>query len=137
MHPTIALVSFHCRTLQPISKNFKKRIDATNLRVEFDNRAVLLHKAIYQRPPKTHRNYPHWNGHPAKKYLEDDVRNGIADIMAPKSLRGTREPYKDFPTDVFCKRVNSEKQKQKADAFWVEKQNRKGMKQCLAEVSEV
>lgn len=117
-------------------RNLKKKIDATNERVEFDNRAVSAHKINYPRPTTTHVGYPHWNGHPAKKHLEDDVRDGTADKMRPQALRDTRQSYKEFPVTVFCQRVHSEKQKQRGAAFWVEKRNRKGMKQRLEEVAE-
>lgn len=116
--------------------NLKSKIGATNERVEFDNRAVSAHKINYPRPTTTHGGYPHWNGHPAKKHLEDDVCDGTADKMLPQALRDTRQSYKEFPVTVFCQRVHSEKEKQRGAAFWVEKRNRKGMKQRLEEVAE-
>ena len=117
-------------------KSLKKRIDATKERVQFDNLAVAEHLANYNRPQLTHGGYPHWNAHQAKQLLEKHVRDGTANRMAPRELRGMAGAYKDFPADVFAKRVHSEKQKQKGDAFWVEKRNRKGMKQRLTEVNE-
>ena len=117
-------------------KNLKKRIDTTKERVKFDNLAVAAHIANYSRPQRTHGGYPHWNTHEAKQLLENHVRDGTADRMAPRELRGENGAYKDFPPGVFLKRLHSEKQKQKGAAFWVEKRNRKGMKQRLKEVNE-
>lgn len=135
--------SDHRLSVHPINnfttnfKNLKKKLYLTNQRVEFDNRAVSEHKMTFCRTPKTKGGYPHWDGHPSKKYLEDDVQDGTADRMAPRELRKTRECYKEFPLEIFCKRVHSVKQKQKESAFWVEKRNRKGMKQRLVEVAEM
>lgn len=135
--------SDRCFSLYPLKNfttnfnNLKRRIAETNARVEFDNRAVSEHKRNFSRPHTTHGGYQHWNGHSAKKQLEDDVRDGIADKMTPQELWNQRDVYKEIPPAVFCKRVHSEKQKQRGAAFWVEKRNRKGMKQRLEEVDEI
>jgi len=117
-------------------RNLKKRIEATRARVELDNKNVSEHKKMYPRGPKTKRGYPHWNGHPAKAKLVKDVRNGTAEKMLPSKLRETRKSYKEFPVDVFTKRVHAEKSKQMADAFWVQKRNRKALKQHLKDSGE-
>jgi hypothetical protein len=71
------------------------------------------------------QGYPHWNNHPAKQHLEDDVYNGIADTMIPSQLRMTRRSYQDFPPDIFCIRMHAKKRKQREQTFLgcQEKQN--------------
>jgi hypothetical protein len=94
--------SDHRLSVHPINnfttnfKNLKKKLYLTNQRVEFDNRAVSEHKMTFCRTPKTKGGYPHWDGHPAKKYLEDDVQDGTADKMAPRELRKTENVTKNF-----------------------------------------
>jgi hypothetical protein len=77
-------------------RNLKSKIGATNERVEFDNRAVSVHKINYPPPTTSHGGYPHWNRHPAKKHLEDDVCDGTANKMLPQALRDTRQSYKEI-----------------------------------------
>ena len=74
------------------------------------------------------RGYPHWDTHAAKKLLEVDVANGLHEKMKPRELRRTREEYKEFPRDVFVKRVNREVDKQRCAEFWAFKRNKRGMK---------
>jgi len=118
-------------------KNLKKKIEEMTARVELDNKAVREHHKMYPRPSTTKRGYPHWDTHPAKEQLENDVRNGTANEKTPRELWMANDTYKEFPPDVFCKRVQAEKQKQRGDAFWVEKRNRKAMKERLVEVGEI
>ena len=118
-------------------KNLKTKIEATAARVEFDNKAVQEHKIKYPRQPTTKKGHPHWDTHPAKVDLENDVRDGTANIKAPMDLWITKKSYQQFPPDIFSKRVQAEKQKQRGASFWVEKRNRQGMKQRLSEVQEV
>ena len=120
MPPMNALVRIHCR----ISANFKslkKKLDQLRAQVEFNNQAVSEQKKLFPRSPTTKRGYPHWNDHPAKVHLEDDVHNGIADTMLPRELRMTRLTYQEFPEDIFCVRVHAEKRKQREKTFWVAK----------------
>jgi hypothetical protein len=85
--------------------------------------------------PNTKGGYPHWNGHPAKQHLEDDVYNGTADTMLPSQLRMTRRLYQDFPPEIICARVYAEKRKQMEQTFWVAKQNKTAMKWHLEEAA--
>ena len=118
-------------------RNLKKKVKDTKVRVDFDNKAVAEHKRRFPRQPKTKGGYPHWNDHNAREHLEDDVRNGIADTMAPNDLRKTRESYREFPVVVFCKRVHAEKRKQREAKFWVEKRNKKALKRYMKERAEM
>ena len=118
-------------------KNLKKNVDGLRAQVDFDNHAVSQHKKSYPRSSHTKRGYPHWNDHPAKQHLEDDVYNGIADTMLPSQLRMTRRSYQDFPPDIFCVRVHAEKRKQREQTFWVAKRNKTAMKRHLQEAAEM
>ncbi len=118
-------------------KNLKKKIDQLREQVEFDNQAVSKHKKLYPRSPTTKRGYPHWDNHPAKEHLEDDVHNGIANTMPPRELRMTRLIYQEFPEDIFCVRVHAEKRKQSEQTFWVAKQNKTAMACHLKEAAEM
>ena len=71
----------------------------------------------------------------AKELLKTDVKNNLHLYMTPLELRETRDEYKEFPAKVFGKRVNAEVSKQRADAFWFDKRNKKGMKKYLQNVS--
>jgi hypothetical protein len=52
-----------------------------------------------------------------------------------RKLRLTRKEYKEFPSNVFVKRVNREKDKQKTAGFWAFNRNKKGMKEFLKDVA--
>jgi hypothetical protein len=105
-------------------KNLKKNVNRLRVQVDFDNHAVSQHKKSYPHSSHTKRGYCHWNDHPAKQHLEDDVYNGIADTMLPSQLRMTRRSYQDFPPDIFCVRVHSKRRKQREQTFWVAKRNK-------------
>ncbi len=131
---------FSAYPLKNFSANFKslkKKLDQLRVQVEFDNQAVSEHKKSYPQSPTTKQGYPHWNDHPAKEHLEDDVHNGIANTMLPSELRMTRLTYQEFPEDIFCVRVHAEKQKQREQTFWVAKQNKTAMKKHLKEAAEM
>ena len=118
-------------------KSLKNKVDGLRVQVNFDNQAVLQHKELYPRSPNTKRGYPHWDGHPAKQQLEDDVFNGIADTMLPKNLRLTRKSYQEFPESIFCVRLHAEKRKQREQTFWVAKRNKLAMSRHLKEAAEM
>ena len=118
-------------------KNLKKKVDGLRVQVDFDDRAVLQHMKSYPRSSHTKRGYPHWNSHPAKQHLEDDVYNKIADTMLPSQLWMTRQSYQDFPQDIFCVRVHAEKRKQREQTFWVAKRNKTAMQRHLKEAAEL
>jgi len=87
-------------------RNLKKKVDGLRVQVDFDEQAFSQHKKSYPRSSHMKRGYPHWNGHPAKEHLEDDVYNRIADTMPPSELRMTRTSYQDFPPDIFCQETS-------------------------------
>ena len=118
-------------------KNLKKKVDGLREQVDFDDRAVSQHMTSYPQSSHTKQGYPHWNDHPAKQHLEDDVHNRIADTMLPSELRITRRSYQDFPPDIFCVGVHAEKQKQREQTFWVAKRNKTAMERHLKEAAEM
>ena len=117
-------------------KDLKQRAEAEKLQVQMDDLAVKMHLASF---PKSHLNtkgYPHWKDHPAKALLEVDVANKLHKQMKPLELRDTRDEYKEFPADVFGKRVHREVDKQRSATFWADKRNKKGMKNYLKQIKE-
>ena len=131
---------FSAYPLKKFSANFKSlktKLDQLRAQVEFNNQAVSEQKKLFPRSPTTKRGYPHWNDHPAKVHLEDDVHNGIADTMLPRELRMTRLTYQEFPEDIFCVRVHAEKRKQREQTFWVAKRNKSAMQRHLKEAAEM
>jgi len=116
--------------------DLKRQVREEKLRVHQDDVAAEKYRRSNPRSHLNQRGYPHWDTHPAKKLLEVDVANNMHMKMTPIQLRGTNNAYKDFPPDVFAKRVNREVSKQKAAQFWAFKRNKRGMKNYLREVSE-
>jgi hypothetical protein len=55
--------------------------------------------------------------------------------MKPQELQKTQREYRDFPQDVFAKRVSQEVGKQRAARFWADKRNKSGMKKYLEDVA--
>jgi hypothetical protein len=118
-------------------KNLKKNVNGLRAQVDFNNLAISQHKKSYTCSSHTKQGYPHWNNHPAKQNLVDDVYNGVADTMIPSQLRMNHRSYQDFPPDIFCIRVHAKKQKQREQTFWVAKKNKTAMKQHLKEAVEM
>ena len=106
------------------------------LRVHRDNIAVEKYRQSNPRSYLNERGYPHWDTHPARKLLELDVANNKHQEMTATQLQRTNNAYKEFPTEVFAKRVNREVSKQKAAQFWAYKRNKRGMKNYLRELSD-
>jgi len=69
------------------------------------------------------------------KLLEVDVLNDLHKKIKPQELQKTRREYREFPKDVFSKRVSQEVGKQRAARFWAEKRNKSGMKKYLEDVA--
>ncbi len=131
---------FSAYPLKNFSANFKslkKKIDQLRAQVEFGNQAVSEQKKLYPWSPTTKWGYPHWNDHPAKEHLEDNVNNGIANTMLLSELRMTRLTYQEFSKDIFCVRVHAERRKQREQIFWVAKQNKSVMQRHLKEAAEM
>lgn len=105
-------------------------------RVRLDDMLVRMHLRDCPRPAHANRGYPHWNTHAAKALLEVDVSNDLHKEKKPQELRKTRREYKEFPKDVFAKRVSQEVAKQRAARFWADKRNKSGMKKFLEDVAK-
>ncbi len=99
---------------------------------KYDEKARVSEREIWSdltkfpRNPTTIRGYPHWDTHPANNLLEKDVKDGKADSMKPMDLRDSREEYKEFPLKVFRNHVSQEKRRQREEAGWVFRRNKKG-----------
>ena len=70
------------------------------------------------------------------KLLEVDVLNNVHKIKKPHELQQTRREYREFPKEVFAKRVSREVEKQRAALFWADKRNKRGMKKFLEDVAK-
>ena len=87
-----------------------------------------MYRLHFPRSALNKRGYPHWDRHKANELLVADVANWKNKEMKPKELQQTRDEYKPFPLKVFGERVHAEVRKQKADAFWTHKRNKKNLK---------
>ncbi len=105
-------------------------------RVRLDDMLVRMHLRDCPRPAHANRGYPHWNTHAAKALLEVDVLNDLHKEKKPQELQKTRRVYREFPKDVFAKRVSQEVSKQRASRFWADKRNKSGMKKFLEDVAK-
>jgi len=103
--------------------------------VQLDDMLVQMHLRDCPRPDHANRGYPHWNTHAAKKLLEVNVLNNLHKKKKPQELQKTRREYREFPKDVFAKRVSQEVEKQRAARFWADKRNKSGMKKYLEDVA--
>jgi hypothetical protein len=95
-------------------KDLKGCVALERERVQLDDMLVQMHLRDCPRPACTNRGYPHWNTHAAKKLLEVDVLNNLHKKKKPQELRKTQREYREFPIDVFAKRVSQEVEKQRA-----------------------
>jgi hypothetical protein len=93
-----------------------------------DDRNAELFHVLFPRLGLNKRGYPHWNNHPAKELLKRDVENKLHEQMTMLELQQTREPYLEFPKQVFAKRVCAEIHKQRSAGFWVYGRNKTAMK---------
>ncbi|KAL7527459.1 hypothetical protein ACHAXR_003416 [Thalassiosira sp. AJA248-18] len=116
-------------------KDLKERVALEKERVRLDDILVKMHLRDCPRPALANRGYPHWNTHAAKKLLEVDVSNKLHKEKKPQELQKTRSEYREFPKDVFAKRVNQEAAKQRSARFWADKRNKKGMKRYLQDIA--
>lgn len=117
-------------------KDLMERVKAEKIQVKQDDIAVT--RFITDNPRLSNlnkRGYPHWDTHAAKSMLEIDIAKKTNESMPPRQLWTTRDAYKEFPADIFAKRVYAEVTKQKAAAFWAHKRNKKGMTKYLEDVA--
>jgi hypothetical protein len=82
--------------------------------VRLDDMLVWMHLRDCPRPAHANRGYPHWNTHAAKGLLEVHILNDLHKEKKPQELRKTRREYREFPKDIFAKRVSQEVSKQRA-----------------------
>ncbi|KAL3779356.1 hypothetical protein ACHAW5_002949 [Stephanodiscus triporus] len=111
-------------------KNLKKKVLNLMNRLFHSTRSLILDHL------HTKQGYPHWNRHPAKEHLEDDVYKRIADTMVPSELRMMQTSYQDFPQDIFYVRVHAKKRKQMEQTFWIAKRNKTALQRHLKEAAE-
>ena len=116
--------------------DLKVRVALERERIWLDDMLVWMHLRDCPRPARANRGYPHWNTHAAKALLEVDVSNDLHKEKKPQELQKTRREYKEFPKDVFAKRVSQEVEKQRAARFWADKRNKSGMKKFLEDVAK-
>ena len=109
-------------------RDLKEQVEVEKKTVQQDDAAAERHLRNNPRSRLNQRGYPHWDTHPAKSLLEKDVVNKMHQKMKPSQLRESRAAYKEFPADVFAKRVSREVYKQSAAQFWAYKRNKRGMK---------
>jgi hypothetical protein len=95
----------------------KKRVAEEKERVKMDDSMAKEHLSSFPSAAINKRGYPHWDGHAAQQWLQVDVANGLHKTMKPRKLRKTRECYKEFPKDVFAKRVMRRLQDRKRLGF--------------------
>ena len=107
-----------------------KAVEVEKIQVKSDDVAAKMHVMSFPKEYLNERGYPHWDvmgrpPHPAKALLEADVMNGLHKIKKPRELQKTRREYKEFPPDVFRKKVHKEASKQKLLSFWADKRDKK------------
>lgn len=100
-----------------------------------EEKAFKLHCAAFPRNAVNERGELYWDSHTAKKHLEEDVRSGKANKMAPAVLRSTRQEYMEFTKRTFQKHVNQEKSKQRSKPYWVVQRNKRAQ-QIIDKVAE-
>ncbi len=115
-------------------KDLKEKVEAEKIQVKDDDSAAKRYLENFPTPYLNERGYPNWRGHPAKALLEVDVANELHKKMKPQELCATQNEYKEFPVNVFGKRVQKEADKQRTATFWADKRNKEGMKRYLKEI---
>ena len=103
--------------------------------MQLDDVTAKQHMRDFPRSSLNKRGYPHRDTHAAKELLEVDVADKMHRKKKPQEIRDTQDVYKEFPADVFVKRVNQEVAKQRVALFWAFKRNKKGMKRYLQDIS--
>ncbi len=97
--------------------DLKEHVALERERVWLDDMLVQMHLRDCPRPAHANRGYPHWNTHAAKKLLEVDILNNVHKKKKPHELRETQREYREFPGEVFAKRMSQEVEKQRAALF--------------------
>jgi hypothetical protein len=107
------------------NKNMKSLVSKRVMRAATED---AIYQEDMQNHPQKHitcRGTPFWGQHAARKMLMKDVEDGI-DKMEIWQLWESREEYKAFPYDFFCKRVYEVRQKACAAPYWQVKRNKNG-----------
>ena len=116
-------------------KDLKECVEAEIEQVKSDDIAAEQHLRNNPRKYNNKRGYPHWDKHAAKKLLETDVTNKLYERITPWQLQRRCDTYKEFPPEVFAKRLYAETDKQKAATFWAFKRNKKGLARYLENIT--
>jgi len=117
-------------------KDLKEKLDKEKKRCELDDIKAARHIKNNPRSRLNKRGYPHWNGHPAQKKLQEDVCNKRHEKMKPSQLHLKRKEYQEFPSNIFRVRLNREVDKQRGLQYWAHKRNLEGMKRHLKSIEE-
>ena len=105
------------RKMINLTKKHKKLVDQDEADFKHD-------MSLFPEKDVTLRGEPFWFSHPAKLLLKGDIKSGLLSSMKPSELRQTRDEYKAFSPQKFCKEVHHEKQRQRAKPFWVWNRNK-------------
>jgi hypothetical protein len=108
-------------------KDLKVCVDVEIAQVKSDDTRAEEHIKNNPRNKLNRRGYAHWDTHPAKSMLAKDVTNKMHEGMTPQQLRMTHGAYKEFPPDIFAKRLYAEIAKQRAVKYWAYKRNKEGL----------
>ena len=83
----------------------RKQVKATIARSRYEEECLRHDRKLFPRKDKNEDGIPFFDLHPAKKLLEEDIRNNKHKTMQPEELRQTRDEYKVFPKNKFRPRV--------------------------------
>ena len=117
-------------------KNLKNKLEKEKKQCALEDIKAARHIKNNPRSPLTKGGYPHWNGHPAQKKLQEDVCNKLHEKMKPSQLYSKREVYQKFPPDIFRARLYREVDKQRGLQYWAYKRNLEGMQRHLKEIAD-
>jgi len=82
-----------------------------------------------------HIAYLPWDSHPAQRWLWIDVNNQAQLGVTPKAFQETRDEYKAFPLDIFCKHIQQAVNDRVESSYWLEWKAKKVAKKGAAAAS--
>lgn len=107
----------------------KKSIASRASAVAYDKGAFSRDSEAFPRNEFTDRGYRRWDGHTAQKQLENDVKHGIFQGIAPQEIHRRQDRlYHEFPLEVFRKHIYQEERKQREAKAWQDQRNKQGRK---------
>jgi len=119
-------------------KNLQKALEARGCIVASDNKEIEAElatlRALNQQPPI--RCYPLWHKHPAMRLLEQDIKDGLHEGLAPLQFQATRPEYEEFDIEIFRKHIYQEQRKQREMPMKVAKRNKLASAKYKKEVEE-